>query len=106
MKGDYRRKVFRGAWDRTWRLLGWSKEKAIGTAVLVVGTVLVGGVASLFNLVSNSITVLAGVAVVAVGVFLWGVFETQAEMYHAVSDEKERTTTRAEGGMGAMVENG
>jgi hypothetical protein len=96
MEEHYRRKVFRDAWERTWRLLGWSKEKAIGTAALVVGTILVGGVASLFSLVSNSITVLAGVVVVAAGVFLWSVFETQAEMYHAVSDEKERMTTKPE----------
>jgi hypothetical protein len=96
MEEDYWRKVYRGASERTWRLLGWSKEKAIGIAVLVIGTVLVGGVASLFNLVSNSITVLAGLAVVAASVFLWGVFETQAEMYHVVSDEKELMSTRVE----------
>jgi hypothetical protein len=55
-----------------WRLLGWSTEKAIGTVVLVIGPVLVGVIASLFNLVSSSITVVACLAVMAAGVELTG----------------------------------
>jgi hypothetical protein len=81
MEGDYQRRVLKGAWSKTLNLLGWSRQKAVSGAALLVGTVLFGGATAGFNLITSSISVVAGLLIVGAVVFLWGIFETQREMY-------------------------
>ena len=81
MEDDYRRRVLKGAWDTTLNLLGWSRQKAASGIALLVGTVLFGGAAAGFNLLTGSISVFAGLIIVGAVVFVWGIFETQRETY-------------------------
>ena len=81
MEGNYRHRLFKGAWSTTLNLLGWSRQKAVSGAALLVGTVLFGGATAGYNLVTSSISVVAGLVIVGAVIFLWGIFETQREMY-------------------------
>lgn len=100
MSEHYWRKVFAGAWDTTWRVLGWSKEKIASAAAGLIGTVIFGGVTAGFNLVNSAISAALGVAIVAVCVFVWGLFQTPAQMYRTAQDENKRMNERLEAGTG------
>lgn len=104
MEEDYWRKVFKGAWGTTLNLLGWSRQKAVSGAVLLVSTVLFGGAAAGFNLFTGSMSLLAGVVIVGAVVFVWGLFETQRAMYRElyrsmiVESNKRATNNKTSGG--------
>lgn len=80
MEGDYWRRVLKRAWSTTLNLFGWSWQKTIGGAVVLVGAVLYGGVTAGFNLVTGLTSALAGLVIVGPIVFVWGIFQTQREM--------------------------
>jgi hypothetical protein len=73
--------VLKRAWSTTLNLFGWSWQKAIGGAVVLVSAFLFGGVTAGFNLVTGSTSLLAGLVIVGPMVFVWGIFQTQHEMY-------------------------
>ncbi len=86
MADNYWRNVFKDAWEKTKRPLGWSREKVSSTAVTVIAAFVAGGVGAVFNVVLASIGVLIALAVVGLGLFVWGIIETQAEMYRKIEE--------------------
>lgn len=104
MEDDYTRRVLKGAWDTTLNLVGWSTQKAVSGIALLVGTVLFGGATAGFNLVTGSISVLAGLIIVGAVVFVWSIFETQREMYRELyrdmiaASNKQATSNPTPGG--------
>ena len=57
---------------------------------MLIGTVLFGGVTAGFSLFTSSMSVLAGLVIVGAVVFVWGVFETQREMYRDMIVESNK----------------
>lgn len=92
MAETYWRKVASRAWDKTWR---WSKEKVLGGVALLIGAFIVGGVAAGFNLLSGSISVVVGFAVVTAVMFVWNVCHTTAELHNNIQIELDAAIDNA-----------
>lgn len=80
----YWKSVFSGAWDKTYKPLGWDRKKA-AVALVAVGTIIV---AALHLGWSEMITTAAGYLWIAIPsvftafiLFIWGIIETQAKLY-------------------------
>jgi hypothetical protein len=87
---EYWRRVVEGAWQRTKRPLGWSREKITGALVAVIAAFVGGGFGAVFNFVLASVGVVIGLAVVGLALFLWGIVETQADIYRSEGTERRR----------------
>jgi hypothetical protein len=100
----YWRKVVSTAWDKTWRLLGWSKEKAVTGVIFLIATAVAGGLAAIFHLISVSLAVIIGVSVAAISIFVWGVIETQAAVYSDLLQISKMRVAHLEAQMAHMME--
>jgi hypothetical protein len=84
----YWRSVLAGAWDKTWRPLGWDRKK-VGVALVAVGTVVVAGItlglAAMITTATGYFWAIAPVAFAAFILFAWGFIETQATLYADLS---------------------
>ena len=82
MMQHYWRTVVKNAWEKTRNPLGLTNEKISGALALAVGTLVVGGFAALIALIEPAIITIVGVTIVAAGLFVWGMLQAQAAMYH------------------------
>jgi len=80
--------VLSGAWEKTYKPLGWDRKK-VALALLAIGTIIAAG----FRLGwSEMITTAAGYLWIAVPagfaaiiLFVWGIIETQAKLYRELA---------------------
>ena len=90
----YWRKVLSGAWDETYRPLDWTATKA-AVVLVAVGTIILAGVhlgpGAIFASAVGYLWILAPIAFAALVLFVWGSFQTTAELY-AKLDATTRTT--------------
>jgi hypothetical protein len=90
---EYWRKVLSTAWSKTWKLLSWDRAKT-GTALVGLATILIAGVhlgfAAMVSSAAAAFWVAAPTAIVVVILFVWGIIETQAELYHDVDSKLTR----------------
>jgi hypothetical protein len=84
----YWRDVLKGAWASTLDLVGWDKKKALSTAFVPIGTLVVTGIANGFSSLSTIISLLVGVVLLVPLLFLWGIIQTQADMYCALAKQQ------------------
>jgi hypothetical protein len=84
MAGKYWSQVFRGAWDRTYKPLGWDRKK-VALVLLAIGAIIVAGahlgLAAMITTATGYFWIAVPAAFAAAVLFFWGVFQTQAEMY-------------------------
>jgi hypothetical protein len=90
----YWTKVFKGAWDRTWRPLGWDRKK-VAVGVTAIGTIVVAlfhfGWAAMITTAAGLGWTIAPIAFAATILFAWGVFETQANLYKELEESSTAT---------------
>jgi hypothetical protein len=96
MRG-YWHEVFDAAWRKV-RPFAWRKENIAGAAILVVTTMVAGGLGALSSLAVATVAAIGGVFAASAFLFAWGLVKTQAELYSALSDATDATiaTLRAE----------
>jgi hypothetical protein len=87
-QGHYWRDVFKGAWASTLDLVGWDKKKALSAAFVPIGTLVITGIANGFSSFSTIISLLVGVALLVPLLFLWGIIQTQADMYRDLAKQQ------------------
>jgi hypothetical protein len=94
MRG-YWHKVFGGAWSKA-KPFPWRKENIASAAILVMTTLVAGGLGSLYGLAAASVAATSGVA--GALLFAWSFIKTQADLYSALLDSTNATiaTLRAE----------
>jgi hypothetical protein len=88
---EYWLHIISGAWKSTIRPLQWTKERAVSTAVLIIGTVVVGGFAAVSQLASTHVALITGTIFVAICLFVIGAIQTQHKLYFdlaAATDDK------------------
>jgi hypothetical protein len=80
----YWRKVLSGAWDKTYKPLDWTAKKA-AVVLVAVGTIILTGVhlgpGAMFASASGYLWIIAPTAFAALVLFVWGCFQTTAELY-------------------------
>jgi hypothetical protein len=85
----YWKKVFSGAWEKTYKPLGWDRKK-VAVVIIAVGTIVVAGVhLGLLAMIPSAVGymwIAAPVAFAAFVLFVSGIFETQSEMYAGLSN--------------------
>jgi hypothetical protein len=95
----YWRKVLSGAWDKTCRPLDWNAEKA-AVVLVAVGTIILAGVhlgpAAMFASAIGYLWILAPLAFAALVLFIWGCFQTTAELYAELSTASRTTIAELE----------
>jgi hypothetical protein len=88
----YWRRVLKGAWDKTVPA-GWNRHKIAAAIIPVIGALLAGGtISGAWNITGLTLGGLIGLAIVLPVLFLWGVIETQAELYRAKSQSDDAAT--------------
>jgi hypothetical protein len=95
----YWRKVLSGAWDKTCRPLDWKAEKA-AVVLVAVGTIILAGVqlgpAAMFASAIGYLWILAPIAFAALVLFIWGCFQTTAELYGKLNTINRTTIAELE----------
>ena len=95
----YWRKVLLGAWDKTCRPLDWKAEKT-AVALVAVGTITLAGVqlgpAAMFASAIGYLWILAPIAFAAFVLFIWGCFQTTAELYAELNTASRTTIAELE----------
>jgi hypothetical protein len=95
----YRRKVLSGAWNKTYRPLDWNAEKA-AVVLVAVGTIILAGVhlgpAAMFASAIGYLWILAPIAFAALVLFIWGCFQTTAELYTELNTTSRMTVAELE----------
>ena len=88
----YWRKVLSGAWDETYRPLDWTATKA-AVVLVAVGTIILAGVhlgpGAIFASAVGYLWILAPIAFAALVLFVWGSFQTTAELYAKLDAQPE-----------------
>jgi hypothetical protein len=89
----YWHSVFAGAWDKTYKPLGGDRKKA-AVVLLAGGTIGVAGFhlgwAEMITTATGYIWVAAPAAFAAFILFIWGIFQTQADLYRELRKENDR----------------
>ena len=95
----YWRKVLSGAFDKTYRPLDWSAEKA-AVVLVAVGTIILAGVhlgpAAMFASAIGYIWIIATIALAALVLFIWECFQTTAELYAELNTTSRTTIAELE----------
>jgi hypothetical protein len=90
----YWQKVLSGAWDKTWKPLGWNLQKT-AVVLVAIGTVIAAGfhlgLAAMITSAVGYLWIVAPVLFAAVILFVWGIFDTQAKMYAELSGASTAT---------------
>ena len=90
----YWRSVLAGAWDKTWRPLGWDRKKVALAIIAVAGVIVAlvhGGWGAMLTSAVGLLLTAAPIAIAAVVLFAWGFIETQGSLYR---DLKKGTDAR------------
>src|ERR1700736_5972416 len=84
----YSRTVIWGAWEKTYKPLGWDRKKA-AVVLLAVGAIFVAGfqlgLAAMVTTATGYLWIAAPAGFAAIVLFVWGIIETQAKMYAELS---------------------
>jgi hypothetical protein len=91
MTEGYWRTVLKGAWKKSVPA-GWNRQKFAALAIPIIGALVVGGWSGAWNVLPLTIGGVIGAACVAPILFIWGVFETQCEMYHELEAARATST--------------
>jgi hypothetical protein len=81
MMHNYWRTLIKRACQKTRNPLGLTDERLSTALALVVGTLVVGGVAALIKFIEPAIFTIVGLTIVGVGLFVWQMLQAQAAMY-------------------------
>lgn len=91
---NYWTRVLSGAWDKTWRPLGWDRKKA-AVALLAIGGTIAAlfqfGWAEMITSVTGLFWTVVPVCFAAFILFVWGVIETQAKIYKNLTQTTDET---------------
>jgi hypothetical protein len=87
MAESYFRKVLKGAWKKSVPA-SWNRHKFAAFAIPLIGALAVGGWNGAWSVLPLTIGGVIGFVCVAPVLFVWGLFETQREMYHEADAER------------------
>lgn len=80
----YWQTILWGAWEKTYKPLGWDRKK-VAVALLAIGAILVAGFqlgfAAMLTTAAGYLWIAAPAGFAAVVLFVWGIIETQANLY-------------------------
>jgi hypothetical protein len=89
---DYWIRVLKGALDNTLRPMRWSRESFAAQSIAILTVLFAGGFAAFLNLVSQSVAIITATTLVAIGLFLWGIIETQFKVYLQMKSSRDELT--------------
>jgi hypothetical protein len=99
MAENYWKSVFAGAWDKTYKPLGWDRNKA---AVVLIAVGAIGaaffqlGWAAMITSVTGYLWIAAPAVFAAFILFGWGIIETQANLYATLAQTSSATIVELE----------
>jgi hypothetical protein len=95
----YWRKVLSGAWDRTYKPLGWNAKK-FAVVLIAIGTIVAAdvhlGLAATITSAVGYLWIAVPVAFAAIVLFVWGFLQTTASLYADLSNTSRTTISELE----------